>query len=357
MARRYFRLDEACASRPTEYEIDLVVQGVRHRYGFKIENRRVISEWAFRYPKGKPARLFVREENDVESGVDRGQSRAVTQLLRPNALYLSTAAAANYEALLPLYSWFQDNLALAEASNRGARTLLTAELFADSEIKEQALSLMHAADLGVVDIRKQLPDPQTIQFAKKFITALRNFDEAFHDLDEKSIDQMDENALAAVQLMHRGERGPVLFDIAEESLGTVVWLGLVGPIIRALRNGTVLLADELDASLHPLLVEQIIRLFQDPATNPFGAQLLFNSFDPGLLGNSVGDRVLGRDQVWFTEKLFDGASRLYPLTEFSPRTEESIANRYRAGRYGGIPIVSHQDFAAAAEMVHSASDE
>src|SRR5690606_8153123 len=97
--------------------------------------------------------------------------------------------------------------------------------------------------------------------------------------------------------------------------GTRVWYGLIGPVVDALELGSVFLADELDASLHPALVSQLIRLFQDPDTNPRRAQLIFNSHDATLMGDSVGERLLGRDQIWFTEKRADGSTRLYPLVD------------------------------------------
>jgi AAA15 family ATPase/GTPase len=151
-----------------------------------------------------------------------------------------------------------------------------------------------------------------------------------------------------IALVHRGAGGQrVRFNHDEESLGTVVWLGLAGPIIDALDEGSVLLADELDASLHPVLVQHLVQLFQDPESNPRRAQLLFNSHDADLLGDASGDRPLGRDQIWFTEKGDSGDTSVYPLSDMNPRRQEAIAKRYLEGRYGAIPIVAPGDFLAA----------
>jgi predicted ATPase len=151
-----------------------------------------------------------------------------------------------------------------------------------------------------------------------------------------------------VTLSHRGAAGDVEFDPAEESLGTMVWLGLSGPILDAIAHGDVLLVDEIEASLHPALVTQLVKLFQSPESNPKGAQIIFNSHEASLLGDSRGDRVLGRDQVWFTEKDHDGGTRLFPLADLSPRPDEAIERRYRAGRYGATPILATEEFAQAA---------
>jgi AAA15 family ATPase/GTPase len=172
------------------------------------------------------------------------------------------------------------------------------------------------------------------------------------NLDE-SMGEVDDTPLLRIALSHRGKRESVDLDSTDESLGTLVWLGLIGPILDALANGSVLVVDELESSLHPTLVTQLVRTFQNHRTNPNGAQLIFNSFEASLLGNSVDDRVLGRDQVWFTEKLFDGSTRLYPLTDLSPRKAEAISSRYLDGRYGAIPLISDAEFDALAVCVSS----
>ncbi len=78
---------------------------------------------------------------------------------------------------------------------------------------------------------------------------------------------------------------------------------------------------------------------------------IFNSHEVSLLGDSVNDRVLGRDQVWFTEKLHDGSTRLFPLTDLNPRKDEAVSLRYFAGRYGASPIVDQAEFAELAALI------
>ena len=151
-----------------------------------------------------------------------------------------------------------------------------------------------------------------------------------------------------VRLIHCGPDGCAELDPSEESLGTLVWLGIIGPVLDALDSGSVLLADELDASLHPRLGEQLIRLFQDSATNPAGAQLVFNAHNPVFLGDS-SDRPIGRDQIWITEKANDGSSRIFSVAEFGPRQDEAVGRRYLQGRYGGLPVLDPSGFEPAAE--------
>lgn len=97
--------------------------------------------------------------------------------------------------------------------------------------------------------------------------------------------------------------------------------------------------DELESSLHPALALRIVGMFNDPKQNPRGAQLMFATHDTNLLGTLVGEPALRRDQVWFTEKDGDGATRVYPLTDFHPRKEENLERGYLQGRYGGVPFL------------------
>lgn len=346
MVRRPFLLDPASRTSPTRFEVDIVLEGVRHEYGFSFDDERVLEEWAFRYPKGRAAVLFQRDGRDIEVGsVERSKSRAVVELLRDNALYLSTAATANHPVLLPLYQWFGRNLLLAEADSRPFRQALTTQMLNDEQRREHVLSLLQAADLGVTGAKKHEPDPVMQERLRRAVRILSGVDEDSDNDDGPAFEEL------GVRLTHRGIDRDIELDAEDESLGTRVWFGLIGPVVHALESGSVFLADELDASLHSALVAELVRLFQDPLTNPLRAQLIFNSHDASLLGDAIGERLLGRDQIWFTEKRNDGTTKLYPLVDLEPRKQEAIGKRYLAGRYGGTPILSHDEFAAAAALI------
>jgi AAA15 family ATPase/GTPase len=345
---RPFRLDPDYSSAPSTYEVDLVLDGIRHEYGFTVDGEHVISEYARSYPRGKAVTIFKRDGSDVHLGErDRAKGRAVSEILRPNALYLSAAAAADHPRLLPLYEWFDDNLLLCEASSRQQRWAYTAHLMTHDDYREQILTMLHAADLGITDAKLRAPSPEMKERLLRVLRALQD------EINPDEPPDFIESPFIRVALSHQGASGSVDLDSDDESLGTLVWLGLIGPILDALRRGIVLLVDELESSLHPTLVTQLVRIFQNPRLNPKGGQLLFNSFEASLLGNSVEDRVLGRDQAWFTEKLNDGSTRLYPLTDLSPRKAEAISRRYLGGRYGAVPIISEAEFEALATLVSS----
>lgn len=339
-----FGFDPEARARPSRYEVDLVLEGVRTKYGFALDRERIVEEWAFRYPRGRAAMLFYRKGEEVEVGTaGRSETRTVQKLLRANSLLLSAAAAANHSLLLPLHQWFRRNLRYAHESNRPDRQAFTIKQLSDEREREHVLDMLRAADLGIVGAREHAIrlDPRMKERMERAIRLLVGDESRLEDDD---LDRVLNVEGFGFTLLHQGTEDSIELPPGYESLGTLVWLGLVGVVINALTDGTMLLADELDASLHPALVAELIRLFQDPRTNPNQAQLIFNAHDPTVLGDSSEERLLGRDQIWFTEKRMDGNSRLYPLTELRPRKHEAIGRRYLGGRYGAMPILSRQEF-------------
>jgi hypothetical protein len=128
-----------------------------------------------------------------------------------------------------------------------------------------------------------------------------------------------------------------------ESAGTNKLFDLSGYIVFVLVYGRVLIIDELDSKLHPILTQEIIKLFNNPETNPKNAQLIFTTHDTNLLGANL----FRRDQIWFTEKDEFEATDMYSLLEFKDedgntiRKDRSFEKDYIRGRYGAIPYISN----------------
>ncbi len=341
-----FLLDSESPTRPSRFAVEAIIDGVRHEYGFECDDRSFPREWAYHFPHGRRAILFDRSGDEIRlGGEDASTGRATIKLLRRNALISSTGAATGYRPAARIARWMTDNLLLAEARSRGARHTMTVSMLDDPETRQQCLKLLQAADIGIVDARVRQPDPDMLSRVSDAVRILTG--------READDDVVELSGFENIELLHQTENAAMVLDSNLESLGTVVWLGLVGPVIMALREGKVLLLDELDSSLHPHLVREIIRLFQDPETNPRRAQMIFNAFDHSVLAIRDGRRLLGRDQIWFTERDEDGSSRLYPLTDWSPRKDEAIDDRYLKGRYGAVPILSEAAFDEAVDLVSS----
>ena len=347
--RSPFRLDERCAAEPSHYEIDLVVDGVLHQYSFSVDDDRVLEESASWYPNGRAVRLFERDPDEVTLGAaHRVKGRAAIGILRPNALFLSAAAQIDHPGLLPLYRWFAENLLMVDTESHVSRTMFTAALLDHATYRDPIVRLMRAADLGITEARMVELDPVMQERVRRVARILSGEEDT-----PLAGDAFESEPFGGIRFGHQGRDGEVELDDSEESRGTLVWFALLGPILQALSDGSVLLVDELDSSLHPTLVEAVLDLFQDPESNPRHAQIVFNSHDVTVMGDSTSPRLLGRDQIWLTEKSNDGSTRLYPLTDFDPRKQESVGKRFLEGYYGARPILSLGDFGVAAELVQA----
>jgi hypothetical protein len=308
--RRPFKLDPAARERPSVFVVEIVVDGVRYTYGFEVDDERVLSEWLYSYPEKRKRVLFDRSRDQVKFGkavADAvGRTDVLEGLLRPNALFLSLAAQSNLAALLPVYHWFTGRLRFRLDGDLPDLEQRVAEFLAvDSPARDEVVELLRAADLGISDI------------------AL-------------GVDRL------RVRIAHGGSGQS--FELAEESAGTRSWLGLIPAVLFALHEGGILVIDEIDASLHSLLSARLVALFNDRETNPADGQLIFTTHDATLLHPPLADEVLDRDEVWFVEKGGNGASSLYPLSDFKPRREDNLERRYLAGQYGGVPQVHEERF-------------
>lgn len=329
--REPFMADGESGREGSEFEADFLLAGVRYRYGFRIDSEVVLEEWLHVYPNGKKQTWFHRKRGTPIAFSKKmpGENRTIETLTRKNSLFLSAAAQNNHEALLPVYGWLAGILFVG--ADRTTYLRHTADLCAQPDYKNEIAKLVSVADLGIADMvveQVKLPDQMRALF-EAIQTILK--------IPEK--DPVPETQ-PEVRLLHRFADKTVSFDNSQESDGTIAYLSVLGHVVDALKKGMPLLIDELDASLHPLLTIELIRLFNAPSSNPNGAQLIFNTHDTNLLSSGV----LRRDQIWFTEKGSDARSHLFALSDFKPRRQENLQNGYLQGRYGAIPFINPDDF-------------
>jgi hypothetical protein len=342
-----FRLGPASEDAPSLFEVTFVINRVRYQYGFRITTRQVVGEWLYAYTTSRRQIWFERDINADEvyyfgKGFP-GRNKVIADLTRPNSLFLSAAAANNHKRVDLVDHWFRAHLRMASPGDRSARIDYTASM-SDSEKRwKQVTELIQFADLGISNarVRKQPINESDRARLRGVLHALRPEDEI---LDDERFDEYVERASKVVEFGHStdGRPEPVYLPLNSESLGTQTWFALVGPVVRAINNGDTLMVDELDASLHPHLTSEVLKVFREPSKNPKQAQILFTTHDTALLGTLLGERELLRDQVWFTEKRPDGATVIYPLTDFAPRKSENLERGYLQGRYGAVPFLDER---------------
>jgi len=324
---------------PSEFSVDFLLDGIRHQYGFAADSQAIRQEWLYVYPKGKRQLWFRRADGKpMAFGAKMpGDNRTTEQFVRKNSLFLSTAAQNNHQALSPVYDWLSRSVSFVIGHlalwGRAIHRESAAAFVREAGNGDEILGLLSRADLGITGLAvEETPLPE---LSKKFLdligSAMPPGSPAIAVPETRKI----------IRLTHRVGDRDIPFEAEQESNGTLTYLALIGPIVNALKSGSVLCVDELDASLHPHIAAQVMRLFNNPDANPRNAQLIFNTHDTNLLSSGV----LRRDQVWFTEKDAAGSSHLYPLTDYKPRRQENLETGYLQGRYGAIPFI-HPDFLA-----------
>lgn len=330
-----FLLDPKLVSQPSQFEITFLLDGVRHQYGFVVSRDRVHEEWLTVYPKGKPQEWFHRTLDEAGKSTWawsrthlRGDKSHLAERTRDNAIFLSVAAQWNHVQIKPIYRWFRNNLQVLHAGS-SVMSYTREQLLKNRTFREWLTGILKAADTGICRVLAKertahtdhlhfpsdMPDETRKYFAEGFLTELK----------------------VEVHTTRRspGTNQEVEWDLELESDGTQRMLELLGPIYNVLKEGAVLVMDELDTSLHAYITRELVQLFNNPRTNPGHAQLVFTTHDTSLLDPTL----FRRDQIWFTAKDASGGTDLYSLEDFSPRKGESLQKGYLVGRYGAIPIL------------------
>ncbi len=326
-----FKLDAHSAGRPTELEVTFILDGVRFQYGFSMTPQRIVSEHLLVYKAFKPQRWFERRF-DPESGKDvyefgpglKGTKNLWEGATRPNALFLSMAVQLNSESLRPVFDWFANHLVIINEQAR-LNPQTSIHMIKQAEGRKQICDVLAAADISIADIEV---------VTRKVPGHAVHFDLVAGKTEVRS-EEVEEHQL---RFSHVTDQGQAVFELMEESSGTRNLLFLIGPTLNILKKGLILVIDELDNSLHTLLLRELVRLFHRPDINTGGAQLIFTTHDTALLD---APDLFRRDQIWFVEKDRDQASSLVALSEFSPRKNEALERGYLQGRYGGVPFLSH----------------
>ncbi|ATM19542.1 TPA: ATP/GTP-binding protein [Raoultella ornithinolytica] len=330
-AVQQFRLDAVSVGQPSEFEVTFLNDGVRYQYGFAMTTQRIVSEHLLVYKSFKPQHWFTRRF-DADTSKDiydfgpglKGPKNLWEGATRPNALFLSMAVQLNSESLRPLFDWFLNHLVIFNEQAQ-LSPQMSIELLKQADGRKEICNFLSSADISIADI-----DVETRKVPGQAI----HFDLMAGKTEVRS-EEMEEHK---VLFHHVTEQGKAVFDIMDESNGTRNLLFLAAPVLNILNKGLTLVIDELDNSLHTLLVRELVRLFHRPEINTGGAQLIFTTHDTSLLD---APNLFRRDQVWFVEKDRDQTSTLVSLSEFSPRKNEALERGYLMGRYGGVPFLDH----------------
>lgn len=357
MHRAPYLLDGAARTSSSTYELDFVHEGRRHLYGFEVDHDGIKREWLRDVPRSRWRTLLDR---DRDAGMLMfHQSLRAKFEVTGRELVLSRALLLHDSPLHPvahsLVSGF--DCVLVKDSHREERLSNIADSLAEGTVTFADLeALLQVADIGVVKVSIEETDiPDHVRRAfRLFRRELREEEggssEAAANDDDEELSDLDDDQLAQVVrhlvFTHHGTADePPDFSIHDESDGTIAWLAVAVPALEALRGGGMLLVDEIDASLHPHLLEMLLGAFADPLVNTRTAQLIFTSHESYVL-SPLSEVKLEPEQVWFTDKTYEGVTELTCLADFPKHPDANVARRYLTGRYGGTPRLSPSTLAA-----------
>jgi len=290
----------------TSFEMVFIFHGVRYTYGFSFDAKKIYKEYLYHRPNGREALIFSRENGVYEFRENVNEQVTLSNRTPDNKLYLVSSNDWNLPQTENAYQWFLEKLTFL-MDEEPATSETVAQIAGGDDKKAQILKELLLADLGITDV------------------TIKN----------------TSGEIPVIMTTHRiiNEDGTTEYFrllMGQESVGTQHFFSRIGGWLQALENGTLLVVDEIEDSLHPLLTRRLIEMVQDKVINTKGTQLIFTTHDVMLLDLNF----FRRDQIWFAEKN-DGtcATELYSLASFSPRKGENVRKGYLRGRFGAIPFI------------------
>lgn len=333
-----FLLNTESEHKPTFFEVIFIDEEQRFRFGFEYNLNRIINEWLFVGKIEKP--LFIRTVDGigVSDKFTEGKGKEVST--NDNRLFISLVAQLGGSTSKEIVEWFKNYNVISGIDHKDYNGFTTRMLHDKLEGCEKSLSLFQSLKLGFKDLKASesefspldIPEDMPKTFKLKLIKELTGKTQ----VTLKTVhNKFDKNGNPVDTVYFEKDKN--------ESEGTNKVIDLSGPIFDSLSLGKVLIIDELDAKLHPLITTHIVNLFNDPQSNPNNAQLLFATHDTNLLNTDL----FRRDQIWFTEKDDFEQTDLYSLYDFNlpdgtkVRNDSNIEKNYIRGRYGAIPFITN----------------
>lgn len=344
-----FALNDYSASEPTEFEFVYTLDGIKYWYSFSATREKIIKEYLYHAPKGQKALVFSREGQMFSFTEDKTRRKLISEVVGENQLYFSVACTMNDTVCSRAMRWFREKVLFSRDYADIPAQLL--DYSGDANMLKAICDYAKAADLGIenmrFEIKNQEVDEVTVfpeDIPEGIKTSLIQFMRLLSETSNNSEVHLKRGEVTAVS-MHKGinkigTSQLYTLGLEDESDGTRKLMSLAPAIESALKSGGILLVDEIERELHPVLVDFVVSKFQSRRTNPKGAQIVFTTHNTELLNMEL----LRKDQLYFADKnKEDGSSELYSISELSTRTTDNIRKGYLSGKYGAIPNIEIEE--------------
>lgn len=327
LPNEYFKLSSETENKPSFFEMTFIINDEVYIYGFEINRKKVCKEW-LKKEKGN-VNLFCRDNLEIKSNKNyfKEASSILKKQTSERVLFLSVLASNNKPLSKKIVEFINKMNYISGAERGGTLDFSFNQFLNNPDIALKMKEFIIRADFGIVDIKAS----EKMTLAKD----IQHIPDKFKELFFKEGSKIAERNLWFFHKKENGESVPFNF-FNEESEGTQQMFALLAPIIDTLDNGKILFIDEIDASLHPIICQYIVSIFNSRQKNSKNAQLIFTTHDISLLK----EEFLRRDQIYFTEKNSDGATKLFSLSDISERKGVDFAKRYLEGRYDALPYIA-----------------
>lgn len=244
------------------------------------------------------------------------------------------------------FRWFDDTLQIITPDARP--TGLALRIDKDKKFKQYAEDTMCAFNLGITSLTTEKKDIKEF-FGEEDPSELKEFIKKVDDSENGMIGlrsnngneivlvkENDKVVVLNLKIGHTGQEGKsALFELEEESDGTVRLLDFIPAFQDLTTKNRVFIIDEIERSIHPLLIKEVVKKFSlDEKTK---GQLIFTTHESNLLDQEL----FRQDEIWFAEKDSTGNTDLYSLSDFKEHKTIDIRKGYLNGRYGSIPFLAN----------------
>ena len=322
-----FKLDMQSTKNPTYFRLRNVFDGVIYTYSLVLNNNRILLE-KLEYSLASTKRdrlLFSRKWNeehqkfDWKNGSDfSGAHIQLEKTLKESEPFISILFKLAIKIIQPFIDWlYRSRFGIEWGHDESDRWFINF-VFSDQSFLQSSQELS--------------------EVFKNTKNLLLKFDTGLFDILIKETENEKKNH--QIYALHKASGGEIIsWRFEQESIGTQKLFNLAYRMEFVFLRNCLVIADELGSNIHPNIIREIIKLFQNPKTNPNRTQLIFTSHDNTLQRNNL----LRRDQIWFTQKRPDQSTELYPLSDFKVRNDLAIDKAYLDGRFGAVPFISEED--------------
>ncbi|TAF08073.1 MAG: ATP-binding protein [Nostocales cyanobacterium] len=348
-----FRLDKTCFHKPSRFEFEFRYQNKQYAYGFLIDKHKVHEEWLFEMGLNLENPIYERTRKKINfnfenelflniSEYDKNRLAYEADGTRENLLFLTNSQERDIKQFENIYTWFDDVLTIIFPNSKPLLLPLVIQVETDSWS-----DILKSFDLGIKSIKitqTPLDDYSEIEetiknkieedFPQEAVTMFVPHLRCVISKAKDGTDRLIVSNLSTVRIDK--DDSEVIFKISEESDGTQRLIDLVPMLINLDQGNAVFVIDEIERSLHSLLIKKLFDLFlNSPKNTNLNSQLIASTHEVNLLDIK---ELFRKDEIWFVEKDKDGQSILYSLANTDVENLD-LATGYLNGRFGAIPFI------------------